>query len=56
MNTWIDDGIALSIVPPRSQFGIVFHAGILERLDLDGKVVEPDLQSCARPPGAADAV
>ena len=27
MNSWIDDGIALSIVPTRSQLGIVFHAG-----------------------------
>src|SRR6478735_2334581 len=28
MNSWIDDGIALSIVPTRSQLGIVFHAGV----------------------------
>src|SRR6476469_3916653 len=27
MNSWIDDGIALSIVPTRAQLGIVFHAG-----------------------------
>jgi hypothetical protein len=27
MNSWIDDGIALSIVPTRTQLGIVFHAG-----------------------------
>src|SRR6476661_7444803 len=27
MKSWIDDGIALSIVPTRSQLGIVCHAG-----------------------------
>src|SRR4029077_11744045 len=27
MNSWIEDGIALSIVPTRSQLGIVFQAG-----------------------------
>src|SRR6478752_8858015 len=27
MNSWIDDGIALSIVPTRAQLGIDFHAG-----------------------------
>jgi hypothetical protein len=54
MNSWIDDGIALSIVPTRSQLGIVSHAG-----GPDGAVKALNTRAPAsprglRPPSPAD--